>query len=929
MDFNTFPDLRNVLLRGFATPILIAKCGNLITTGDRRIAKYARLAMTVLKERVLRNTLLNVLTGLLLLLFWGTAAIAQVPKPADVYGFEVGADYKLADYEMMLDYYNRLDDASDRVKKIEIGTSSMGRPMIMLLISSDENMQQLDRWRSISEKLSRARIDSAEARKLVDEGKAIVWIDGGMHATELAHGQMTSELAYNIATEESDEMRHIRENVITVLMPVMNPDGLEIVGDWYKKNLGTPFETSGPPWLYQKYVGHDNNRDWFMNNMPETYHVNKVLYRQWYPQIVYNHHQTSPSWARIAVPPFSDPVNPNIHPSVTAGVNEVGSAMMRRFAIKEMPGAISDVGYTMFWNGGGRTTPYYHNQIGILTETGHATPTPRMYDPESKPETISGSRTDGTSIKYPDPWEGGESHFRDAVEYMLTGSMAVLNYAADRRTNLLQNIYNMGRDAIKSGQSGDPYAYIFSPEQWDEGEARNLVNILYRGGVEIERATESFSASGREYDEGTYLIYAAQAYRPFLMDLLEPQNYPTLLEYPGGPPDPPYDLAGWTLPIQMGVNVDRIDETFTANTEEIEGLVSVEAGTVADDPGYGYALSPKANAGVKAVNQLLEAGIPVYRAEGEMNEENTGAYIIENTAQAADTLQMLTDSLGLDFSAVSSKPEEATLKPLKSPRVGLYKSWVANIDEGWTRWLLENYHFKVDTLHDANMQGDDLSQYDAIIIPDQWPEGILHGHRPGEMPEKYTGGMGLEGAAALSNFVKQGGTLLTFDSASDFAIQQFGLPVHDVTEGLSTSQFFIPGSLIRMNVETAHPLANGMQDTVAASFSRSRAFEVIEQDTTGEGGVEDITRAPEPKVDIITRYAEDNLLMSGWAMGEDEYLAGKAAMMDVKYGDGQIIMYGFRPQFRGQPRATYKLIFNALFESAMDDSSSGKETAEE
>jgi glutamine amidotransferase-like uncharacterized protein len=871
----------------------------------------------------------TIFSGLLLLLVLSVSAYSQVPKPAEVYGFEVGADYKLADYDMMLSYYDKLDAASERVKKIQIGTTSMGRPMILLFISSEQNMQQLDRWRDISETLSRARIDSIKAQNLARQGKAVVWVDGGMHATELAHGQMTSELAYKIATEETAEMKSIRENVITLLMPVMNPDGLDIVSSWYNKNLDTPYETSGPPWLYQKYVGHDNNRDWFMNNMPETYHVNKVLYRQWYPQIVYNHHQTSPSWARIFVPPFSDPVNPNIHPAVTTGVNEVGAAMAQRFALKEMPGVISDIGYTMFWNGGGRTTPYYHNQIGILTETAHATPTPRMYDPESKPERIRGMRTDGTSILYPDPWQGGESHFRDAVDYMLTGTMAVLEIASDRKSNFLYNIYQMGRDAIEAGQSGDPYAYIFSPDQWDQGEARNLVNILYRGGVEIHRATESFSVNGIQYDEGTYLAYAGQAYRPFLMDLLEPQEYPTLRQYPGGPPDPPYDLAGWTLPMQMGVNINRANSEFDVPTEEIDGLVPVAKGSVADNPGYGYTLSPRPNASVKAVNQLLAKGASVYRAALDADEKKSGAFIIENTSQSSDKAKMFADSLGLDFTAINSKPDEQNIASLNLPKVGLYKSWMANMDEGWTRWLLENYHFAVDTLHDANIRNSDLSQYDAIIIPDQWPQGILHGHRPGEMPDKYTGGMGLEGAAALSRYAKEGGTLLTFDSASDFAIQQFGLPVRNVTQGLSTSQFFIPGSLIRMNVDTAHPLAHGMQDTVAASFSRSRAFEVFKQDTTGEGGVEDITRAPEPDVEIITRYAEDDLLMSGWAMGEKEYLAGKAAMMNIKYGDGQIILYGFRPQFRGQPRGTYKLIFNALYGATMDAFPAGPVATEE
>lgn len=860
----------------------------------------------------------SLLSALMLLCIMSVSAYAQVPSPADVFGFEVGADYKLANYDMMLDYYNQLDEASDRVQKIEIGASSMGRPMILLFISSEENMQQLDRWRSISEQLSRARIDSTKAWQLSQEGKAIVWVDGGMHATELAHGQMTAELAYKIATEETAEMQDIRENVITLLMPIMNPDGLDIVASWYNENLGTPYETTSPPWLYQKYVGHDNNRDWFMNNMPETYNVNEILYHEWYPQIVYNHHQTSPSWARIFVPPFSDPVNPKIHPGVTTGVNEVGAAMTQRFALKEMPGVISDIGYTMFWNGGGRTTPYYHNQIGILTETAHATPTPRMYDPESKPSTIRGMRTDGTSILYPYPWEGGESHFRDAVDYMLTGTMAVLEIASDRRSDFLYNIYQMGRDAIEAGESGDPYAYVFSPDQWDEGEARELLNTLYQGGVEIHQASESFQAGGNQYGKGTYLIYAAQAYRPYLMDLLEPQNYPTLQQYPGGPPDPPYDLAGWTLPMQMGVHVDRIDSEFDINATEVDGLIPVEPGTVADDPGYGYALTPRANASVKAVNQLLDQGINVYRADESADQDPAGTFILENTSQSADMAQMLADSLGLDFTGVNDEPSSLAINSLDLPRVGLYKSWQANMDEGWTRWVLENYYFAIDTLHDDQMRNSALSQYDAIILPDQWPQGILHGHRPGEMPEKYTGGIGLEGAIALSKYVKKGGTLLTFDSASDFAIEQFGLPVRNVISGLSSSRFFIPGSLIKMKVDTGHPLAHGMPDSVAASFSHSRAFEIFEQDTTGEGGVEDIAPIPEPDVEVITRYAENDLLMSGWAMGEDRYLAGKAAMMNVKYGDGQVVLYGFRPQFRGQPHATYKLIFNVLYGATMD-----------
>lgn len=858
----------------------------------------------------------------LLLMIVGVAVYAQ-PTPSDVYGFEVGADYKLADYDKMLDYFDQLDEASERVKKITIGESVLGRPMILLFISSEENMEQLEKYRSISEKLSRARINKDEAEELSEEGKAIVWIDGGMHSTELAHGQMTSELAYKIATEESSEMQNIRENVITLLMPMMNPDGLDIVGSWYNEQLGTPFETTGPPWLYHFYMGHDNNRDWFMNNMPETYHVNEILYRQWYPQIVYNHHQTAPSWARIFLPPFSDPVNPNIHPGVTTGVNQMGSAMAQRFALKNMPGVVSDNSYTMFWNGGGRTTPYYHNQIGILTETAHATPTPRYYDPEELPDRIgAGIPTDGTDIFYPDPWKGGESHFRDAVEYMLTGSMAVLDLAAERKSHFLYNIYSMGRDAIEAGEAGDPFAYVIPEEQWDSGEALNLVNILYQGGVEIHRAERAFQADETEYPVGTYVIEAAQAYRPFVMDMMEPQNYPTRLQYPDGPPDPPYDLAGWTLPMQMGAKIDRIDQSFDFRGSLLEGKVEPQPGSITGNSGYGWVLSHKPNAAAKASNWLLADGHTVSWTKSEFTsagqQHEAGSIVIEREGDGTrQAIEQIAEKYGLNFHGVAAEPS-AELYRVQRPKVGLYKSWEANMDEGWTRWMLQSYKFDVDTLHDADLRQGNLSQYHTIVIPDQSPDEILNGHKAGTMPEQYTGGMGLSGTLALQHFVKEGGTLLAFDSASDFVIEQFGMPVENVTDGLSDTEFFIPGSLIRAKVSSEHPLALGMQPEVAASFSRSRAFEVEMIDREGEGGKEDIEKATEPPIHSPVVYAEEDLLMSGWALGEQQHLSGKAAMMNARYGKGQIVLYGFRPQFRGQPRGTYKLIFNPLFISTME-----------
>ncbi|MFB3131612.1 MAG: M14 family metallopeptidase, partial [Rhodothermales bacterium] len=763
--------------------------------------------------------------------------------------------------------------------------------------------------------------------QLASEGKSIIWIDGGLHASEVAHAQMTTLLAHRVATEETPEMQHIRDNTILLLMPVMNPDGLDIIASWYKNTLGTPFETTRPPWLYHYYVGHDNNRDWFMNNMPESQAVTQVLYNEWYPQIVYNHHQTSPSWTRIFLPPFADPVNPNIHPGVTTGVNMVGSTMANRFALKKMPGVVSGVIFSMWWNGGMRTVPYFHNMIGILTETAHATPSPRYFDPDSIPKMIAGRRsgghpTTGTNIFYPYPWKGGESRFRDPVNYMLTGSMAVLRIAADLREHWLYGIYQMGRDAIDKGEAEAPFAYVIPPDQWNDGEEQSLVNVLRIGGVEVQRATEAFQAGDHDYPAGSYVIYAAQAFRPYLVDLLEKQDYPDRRSTPNGPPVPPYDLAGWTLPMQMGVQVARVDTAFEAMTEPVTAPVAEEAGTVQGEGEYGYLFSHRPNASILAANRLLRDGDKVYWAgeavEAQDQSFDAGTFVVE--ARGSGTrrrLEALAEELGLDFYGINAEPD-GPLHALKPPKIGLYKSWISNMDEGWTRWLLNDYAFDADTLHDADIQTTDLSQYHAIVLPHQGASGLLNGHTPGTMPDEYTGGLGLEGSLALKRYVEQGGTLVAFDGASDFVIDQFGLPVENTVAGASQREFFIPGSLVRMIIETDHPLAFGMEEEAVASFVRSRAFKTVQLSGKGEGGREDLPAAPAPPVDVVVRYAKDDILMSGWALGEEDHIGGMAAVMRVQLGQGDVVLFGFRPQFRGQPRGTYKLFFNALHGATLD-----------
>ncbi|MFW6202630.1 MAG: M14 family zinc carboxypeptidase, partial [Gemmatimonadota bacterium] len=836
----------------------------------------------------------------------GASAAVQAtdpPQPAEIFGFEPGADYRLADYPQMLEYFTALSDASDRVALDTIGRSVLGRPMVVAYVSSAENLRELDRMRTISERLARGEPESeAVARRLASEGKAVVWIDAGLHATEVAPAQHMPLLAYEVVTAETDEIRRIRENVILLLNPVLNPDGLDIVVDWYERNVGTPYETSGLPWLYHHYTGHDNNRDWFMITQPETQAASRVWYHEWYPQIVYNHHQTAPFPTRIFLPPFADPMNPNIPPLVVRGVNHIGTAMAERFTREGKPGAVSRRNFSMWWNGGARTAPYYHNMHGILTETAlYRYATPGYYDPD---ELDAGE----PSVLYPDPWEGGWWRLRDAVEYCLTASLAVLDIGAERKEDWLYNAWLMARQSIERGEAGEPFAFVFpADEQWDMGETVNLMNVLRRGGAEVHRAAERFEADGREYPAGSYVVYTAQAFRPWVVDLLEAQRYPEGR-------DRPYDITGWTLSMQVGTAMDRIDRPFDAEVEPVD-VARVPSGRIEGNGDWGYLLTHRWNASAVAVNRLLGAGERVSWAgaafEIDGREHAAGTIVIRAGDRSPARVRELATGLGLDFVAIDEAPD-APLHALRGGRVGLYKSWDASMDEGWTRFVLEQYGFPVDTLHDHEIRDGDLSGYDAIILPSQNADDILNGHAPGTMPPEYVGGLGVEGAAALKRYVEDGGTVVALDAATEFAIRQFGLPVRGMGGFGDAAPFAIPGSLIRIDVDTTSPLAWGMPDEAAAFFSNSRAFAVVDPAEEGDA------KAPAPPVEVVARYAEDDLLMSGWARGE-EFLAGRPAVLRVGLGEGDVVLIGFRAQFRAQPRGTFKLLFNPLHGAGVED----------
>ena len=787
----------------------------------------------------------------------GPAPVAP-PTPGSIFGFAPGADYHLADFEQMTKFYQALAAASPRVKLENIGPTGYGRQMFIAIISSEANIRELDHYKSIVQQLASGTIAEATARKLAGEGKAVVWIDGGLHATEVAGAQQSPELAYRVVTEETPEMQRIRDNVILVQCPVINPDGLDIVAHWYDKNVNTPYELAPVPQLWNKYVGHDNNRDWYMFNTVESRDVARELYREWFPQIVYNQHQSGPFPSRIFVPPFDDPMNPNIPAEVVRGVNLVGDAMTRRFTAENEPGAVSRQEFDMWWNGGMRTAPYYHNMIGILTETALFNyATPGYYPPQSLPKAFSnGVSATEPSIYYPDPWRGGWWHLKDAVDYMLTGDMAVLDIAGRRKDQWLFDFWQMCHDEIAQGRKGGPFAYIVPQEQHDPTATADMLFALQMGGVQIRKASQPFTANGTQYPIGTLVMPAAQPFRPYLMDLMEPQHYPDLRLYPGGPPKRPYDMTGWTLPLQMGVSVVRVDQPVE---------ISAEPASI-DEPAHHF--HPPAG--------------------------------------------ML---LG---------------------RIGLYDSWEANMDAGWTRWLLDRYAIPYTDLHDADIRAGSLRQkFDVIVLPQQNEQGMLHGWQVGAPPlfggeganagvtqrPEYTGGLGLPGVAALEDFAEHGGRIVALDSASELLIQEFGLPVRNVLANVSSSQFYAPGSLLRIDVDPHLPETRGMQDQSVAFFVNSQAFQVW--DPKGPASPPRFTGSNEREKDPFTQpgdhdgirilavYPKANPLLSGWLMGE-QHIEGKVAAVSLPFGQGRIVLIGFRCQFRGQPENTFPLLFNSL-----------------
>ncbi|HEX8559061.1 MAG TPA: M14 family zinc carboxypeptidase [Pyrinomonadaceae bacterium] len=815
-----------------------------------------------------------------------TAAAAQqatprLPSPREALGFAPGDDRTIADWGQIRDYFSRLDRASDRVAVRQIGETTQGRPLFVAFVSAAENIRELDRYREIQRRLADPRLvaSDAERDRLIREGKTVVVVSCSIHSTEIVASQMSMQLAYELAAARDAETREILDNTILILIPSPNPDGIDIVADWYRRSLGKPWEGTEPPELYHHYAGHDDNRDWFMLNLAETRAVTRLLWKEWFPQLVYDVHQQGANGSRFFVPPFYDPPNPHIAPLLLREVGLVGHKIAADAEAAGFRGVITNAMYDTWWHGGFRTAPYYHNSIGILTEAASARlMTPARVTPEQLRRASSrGMPTalpDGPTTNFPNPWPGGEWRARDIMGLEMVASRAVLSMAARHRERYLRNFYELGRRALEwprgGGEGEGVLAYVIPAGQGRDEAVAKLVTLLVEQGVEVQRmdaelhltlATPPAGGRGAVYNDarepphewplGSYLVFLRQPYRANVQALFERQVYPDRLS--GGAPERPYDVAGWTLPMQMGVEAYPVRAI-----REPEGR-----------------------------RRLTPVG-------GEVEVRRDLGLVTRATAGGR---------AGGARGAASVKYVSPVQNPLRrAVRLALYRSWTGSMDEGWTRWLFDTFNVPYASLRDAEVRAGGLrSKYDVIVLPSMRLREIVEGRAKETAPAEFTGGVTEAGVANLRRFVEEGGTLVCWDDSTDFAIKSFDLPVRNVLDGVRPSEFYCPGSVLRVEVETAHPLARGFAPQADVYFVNSAAFDVT-----------DPARAR-----VVARYAarKEEVLRSGWLLGA-ERLAGRAALVEATLGRGRVVLFGFRPQHRGQTWGSFPLIFNAV-ESAV------------
>ncbi len=875
--------------------------------------------------------------------------IAQaVPSPKSHFGFNIGDNYKLTTFTATEAYLKKIATSSNKVKLTTIGKTEEGRNHYMMIVSSPENIKQLQKYKSISQKLARAEsLTEADAKQLADEGKAVVWIDGGLHATEVVGIHQWIETMYQLITRQDDETKNILKNTI-ILFVHANPDGQELVSNWYMRNADTlKRSTAALPRLYQKYIGHDNNRDFFMMNMSETKNMSRQQYIEWMPQILYNHHQTGPAGTVVAGPPYRDPFNYVYNPLLITSLDAMGAAMSSRLNAEQKPGYTMKGGsvYSTWWNGGLRTTAYYHNIVGILTEIiGNPTP---MNIPLVPQRLIPNS-----GLPYPiapQKW-----YFKNSIDYSISLNYAVLNYAARHKDEVLMNIYKMGKTAIDAGNKDnwtlspnkvemlneqlkvekrdlradsvaaqnfakiykapnlrDPRGFVIPANQTTSAIA--FVNILLQSGIKVHKATNDFVVNGKNYNAGSYVVKTNQAFRAHILDMFDPQDHPNDFLYPGGPPVRPYDAAGWTPAYTMGVEFDRILDDFNGPFEAIPyGQIQKPNGAiiVANQVSSKYYVIKAAdNNSFVLINDLMKAGKEVFK-----NKE--GFYF---SIGSDEQLQQSIVKFGLSASSIESIPEDAT--KIEKLKIGLWDRYGGSMPSGWVRWIFEQHHFDFNLIYAKEINAGNLkNKYDVIVFVDGAIPAVVPGPPSpydekdpnlADIPAEFHAMVGKISAdksiPAIKAFIEEGGSVVTIGSSANLAYH-LGLPIKNaITEMnngkervLPGEKFYIPGSILQVAVAPSVKANWGMKNKVDVYFNNSPVFKV--QPAAIASGT----------ITPLAWFASDKTLRSGWAFGQ-AYLQDGVAAFEATIGKGKLFVYGPEITFRGQTHGTYKMLFNQLY----------------
>jgi len=937
--------------------------------------------MSVTLLRRVSRPAFAVLTIAALLPLTDVVAQARITSPKEHFGWNVGDDYRLATYTQLTEYWKKLASESPRMRLVSIGKTAEGRDQLMMIVSSPANLAKLDHYKGIAARLARAEgLNDEQAHALAREGKAVVWIDGGLHATEVLGSHQLIEHLWQMASRDDAETQRILDDVIQLVIHA-NPDGMELVSGWYMRRADTLRRSTGElPRLYQKYVGHDNNRDFYMAAMPESENLNRVMYREWYPQIMYNHHQTGPAGTVLFAPPFRDPHNYFFDPLVVDQISLVGSAMHSRFSAEGKPGVTERYGatYQTWFNGGLRTTAYFHNIVGILTEMiGNPTPIEIPFVPDRQL-----SNGDLPYPIAPQRWR-----FRQSIDYSMTSNRAILDLASRYRETFLYNIYVMGRNSIARGsrdswtttsreieavkaqvardrsqssaagtagdaaggsgggggggfgQGGvpvryfellkrtddrDPRGYILPSSQPDFLTATKFVNALIKAGVDVHRATAAFTVAGKQYPAGSYVVKTAQAFRPHVLDMFEPQDYPDDLLFPGGPPRPPYDNAGYTLALQMGVKYDRLLDGFEGPFAKVDSLLTKPPVAVTLGRGRAYLIDRRINDGFLAVNRLLAARQPVQVLSQAITAAGTsfpsGSWYVPANSQSTAIVKRLADERGLPAVAVNVGPGSAA--PLRPIRVGLWDQYGGSMPSGWTRWMFEQFEFPFEVVYPQRLDAGNLKQqFDVLVFVDGGIPGPAAGaastasrrfgaEAASDLPDQFksmTGRVTVEKTVPqLKAFLEAGGRIVTIGSSVALA-RYLNLPVENQLverdaqgeRALPREKFYVPASLLEVSVDTTATAARGLESKAIVMFDESPVLR-LGPDAAAKG------------VRRVAWYADATPLRSGWAWGQ-KYLEGGVAAAEATVGAGTLYLYGPEITFRSQPHGTYKFLFNALY----------------